>query len=122
VAFTTTPRLAFLWGYGHYVVYGSAAAVGAGIALAVDRVGGDHHISQAGAGLALAVPVVVYLLATWAVHSLQPTPPLKRVAVPTACVAVLVAAFLPETVLLIGLVLAGLVAVMTVAAGVEEPA
>ena len=122
VAFTTTPRLAFLWGYGHYVVYGSAAAVGAGIALAVDRVGGDHHISQAGAGLALAIPVVVYLLATWAVHSLQPTPPLKRVAVPTACVAVLVAAFLPETVLLIGLVLAALVAVMTVAAGVEEPA
>jgi len=114
-AFAATSRLAFLWGYGHYVVYASAAAVGAGIAVAVDRVGGDRHLSESGAGLALAIPVVVYLLATWAVHSLQPSPPIKRVAVPVACVLVLIAAFLPETTLLVGLVLAGLIAVMTVA-------
>ena len=111
-----TSRRAFAWGYGHLVVFASAAAVGAGIAVAVDRVGGDESLSASGAGLALAVPVVIYLLATWAVHAAQPAPWAKRVAVPAACVAVLVAAFLPETVFVVALVLAVLVAAMTVMA------
>ena len=38
-------RVAFPWGYGHFVVFGSAAAVGAGVAVMVDRVTGRAHIS-----------------------------------------------------------------------------
>lgn len=37
-------RQAFLWGYGHYLVFGSAAAVGAGIEIAVEEAFGKVHL------------------------------------------------------------------------------
>ena len=42
----------FLWGYGHYVIFASAAAVGAGLAAAADHAVGR---SRLGGGAALAV-------------------------------------------------------------------
>ena len=32
----TGPRKAIVWGYGHYLVFASAAAVGSGLAVSVD--------------------------------------------------------------------------------------
>ena len=37
----TSFRKAIVWGYGHYFVFASAAAVGAGLAVAVDQA--THH-------------------------------------------------------------------------------
>ena len=64
---TSTPA-AFLWGYGHYFIFASAAAVGAGIAVLVEQATGHSHLPASSAGLALAVPVAIYLLSVWAVH------------------------------------------------------
>ena len=59
----------FLWGYGHYLVFASAAATGAGIALAVDQATHHSTLSDTQAGLAVTVPVAVYLLVVWALHA-----------------------------------------------------
>ena len=39
-------RVAYPWGYGHYVVFASAAAVGAGVAVVVDNVTGRTHLAD----------------------------------------------------------------------------
>ena len=51
----TTFRRAFIWGYGHYVVFAAAAAVGAGLAAAVDAATHQAKIGAVGAGAAVAV-------------------------------------------------------------------
>lgn len=56
---------AFVWGYAHYLVFAAAAAVGAGLAVAVDHATGHASLSAFGAGEALAAPLAVYLLALW---------------------------------------------------------
>src|SRR5581483_790506 len=55
------------WGYGHYLVFASAAAVGAGLTVAVDRLTGAP-VGARLAGYAVAVPVAVYLLSVWFLH------------------------------------------------------
>jgi low temperature requirement protein LtrA len=59
----TSARSAFSWGYGHYLVFASAAAMGAGLAAAA-----DGHLSQRAEGYAVAIPVAVFLLVVWALH------------------------------------------------------
>jgi low temperature requirement protein LtrA len=63
-----TGALAFLWGYGHFVIFVAAAAVGAGLAVAADYSVHKAHISTGQAGLAVAAPVAVYVLMTWLVR------------------------------------------------------
>jgi low temperature requirement protein LtrA len=107
-----TDRLsgAFVWGYGHYVVFGAAAAVGAGLAVAVDQATHRSPLSDAQAGLAITVPVTVFIVAVWALHYSDKTPGrLRRYAVPVAAVLILAASFTPEPVLVTGLVLSGLI-------------
>ncbi len=64
----TSFRKAMVWGYGHYLVFASAAAVGAGLAVAVDHV--THHatIGATTAGAAVAIPVAVYVICLWFLH------------------------------------------------------
>ncbi len=61
-------RQAFGWGYGHYVIFGSAAAIGAGIEVAADQVTRQSHISAAAAALAVTVPTALYYVAVWLIH------------------------------------------------------
>jgi len=66
--FLRSNREGFRWGYGHYLIFSSAAAVGAGIAVVVDR---DTHIGHASAttvAAAVAVPVAVFLVCVWLLH------------------------------------------------------
>lgn len=102
------------WGYGHYVILASAAAVGAGLAVMVD-VATDHaEVSQEVAALAVAVPVATYLLGLWALHELPRPNPVTRAAFPIAAAMTVGAAFLPGAPLVIGGVLAALLAVLLV--------
>jgi low temperature requirement protein LtrA len=63
-------QLAFFWGYGHYLVFASAAAVAAGIDVAITALNPPpdpgHHagvaLSHVGIALAVAIPVAVYLV------------------------------------------------------------
>jgi low temperature requirement protein LtrA len=58
----TTQRVAYLWGYGHYVVFAGVAATGAGLEVAVDAEEHVGHVSATAAGFAVAVPIALVLL------------------------------------------------------------
>ena len=114
--FTETLRGPFIWGYGHYVVFASAAAAGAGLAVAVDQATHHSKLTDTQAGFAITVPVSIFLLAVWVLHYATKTPgPMRTYAVPTGVVLILAASFTPEPVLGTGVVLAGLVAAAVVA-------
>jgi low temperature requirement protein LtrA len=108
---TTLPR-AFLWGYGHYMVFASAAAVGAGLGVAIDHATGHAGIGSIGAGTAVAAPVAIYLLSLWGIHiGLRDTLPAGSGLTPIVAVLVLLTPWLGQPVLLTGLLVAGLLAV-----------
>ncbi len=107
-------RQAFLWGYGHYLVFGSAAAIGAGIEVAVEQAVGKAHVSATAAAAAVTVPVALYLVTVWALHSRHFKVGLAQQAVlPGAAALVLCCTFLGRW----GVLAAGLVAALTVATG-----
>ena len=59
----------YIWGYGHYFIFASLAAIGAALEVAVEAV--NHH-AEAGpitVGYALAIPVAVFLLLLWLLHA-----------------------------------------------------
>ncbi|AWW39105.1 membrane protein [Streptomyces sp. AS58] len=60
---------AFLWGYGHYLIFSSAAAIGAGLEVAVEHAVGKAHISDLAAAAAVTLPTALFLLTVWALHS-----------------------------------------------------
>jgi low temperature requirement protein LtrA len=115
-------RVAFVWGYGHLLIFGSAAAVGAGLALGVDVATHTGHASATAAGLAVCVPAAVYTLTVWALHLRRHH--LDHVHTwlfPGASLLVLGSAFSPAPVLLAGIWLVLLVA-LGLATARTEPA
>ncbi|MGH9322739.1 MAG: low temperature requirement protein A [Vicinamibacteria bacterium] len=111
--FLLSNRVAFLWGYGHLIIFSVTTAVGAGLAVFVDLITGHAEIPTWVAGASVAVPVALFILSVWA---LQIRPLEKGRALEAAFIvtAGLVLAASPSrwAVLLIGLLLAALVAVM----------
>ena len=107
-----TLRASLLWGYGHYVIFASAAAVGAGLAVAVDHATHRAEISGTLAGYAVAVPVAVYLIGVWLLR-VRPYRggPVSRVF-PVVAAATLVTPLLPASIELLAVLLAGLVALV----------
>ncbi|MQY11391.1 hypothetical protein SRB5_15070 [Streptomyces sp. RB5] len=108
----TSLRASLSWGYGHYAIFASAAAVGAGLALAVDQAGGGSEVSDTTAAAMLTVPVAVFVLAVWALH-LRPHHAGHRHAAlfPAAAALILAATWTGQPVLVAGLVLAAAVTV-----------
>src|SRR4051812_11293457 len=109
----TSLRTALFWGYGHYFVFASAAAVGAGLAVSVDYDTHAGHVGRTVAGYAVAGPVAVFLSAVWVLHIRPHVRGLVNVAYPVATVLVLVTPFLPAPVHLTAVVLALLVVTVT---------
>ncbi|TNH23503.1 low temperature requirement protein A [Micromonospora orduensis] len=106
----STPRVALLWGYGQYLIFASAAALGAGIAVDVDYQTGAAHLGRMAAGYAVATPVAIYLLAVWTLH-IRPYQQLKMTVPYLATTAlVLLTPFTPAPARLTALLLATLVA------------
>ncbi|MEE1755821.1 low temperature requirement protein A [Streptomyces sp. SP18CS02] len=64
-----TNKQGFLWGYGHYLIFASAAAIGAGIEVAVEQAVGEAHLSPASAAAAVTLPSALFMLLVWALHS-----------------------------------------------------
>jgi low temperature requirement protein LtrA len=115
-AFSERLSGAFAWGYGHYFVFAAAAAVGTALAVAIDRVSGQSRLNATETGLALTVPVTIYLLVVWGLHApLKPPSRLRTFGVPIACVLILASSFSGEPVLATGLVLGVLVGVSVAA-------
>lgn len=105
VALTSLPS-AFLWGYGHYFVFGGAAAIGAGLGVAIDQVAGRAAISTAAAGWAVAVPVAVYLVSLWFLHARSDRSLPTRVVAPLVIGAILLTPLTGQPVLFTGLLMA----------------
>jgi low temperature requirement protein LtrA len=113
--FLRSNREGFRWGYGHYLIFMAAAAVGAGLATAVDHESQVGHASTAVAGAAVAVPVALYLMSVWLLHVRPETGPARRqLAYPVAAVLVLASVAVPAvpvTLTMIAVIVAALVTV-----------
>jgi low temperature requirement protein LtrA len=113
----TSLRAGIVWGYGHYLVFASAAAVGAGLATNVDLVTGHAELGSRAAAAAWTVPVALFLLATWALqvypHHLGRW---HAGVVPATAVLVLASTLGPEPVLVTGLLLTAMTAATLAAA------
>ncbi|HRW17291.1 MAG TPA: low temperature requirement protein A [Dermatophilaceae bacterium] len=99
----------WLWGYGHYVIYASVAAVGAGLGACIDVVEHVAHVSSRAAALTLGLPVAAYLLMLGWLHGVDSASwkTLRRgVATSVVVIAVCLAGLETGlTVLLVGVVL-----------------
>ncbi|MEU0804340.1 low temperature requirement protein A [Streptomyces sp. NPDC005970] len=108
-------RRRFPWAYGHYLIFASATAEGAGLAAYADHVTRHTGSSPAAAGAAVTVPAAIFLITVWLVHLRPHQRSLaERVPFPLAAVGVLAAAWSPAPALVTGVLLAGLVVVVTV--------
>ncbi|MCM2412726.1 low temperature requirement protein A [Streptomyces sp. RKAG290] len=107
----TTLRVALLWGYGHYFVFASAAAVGAGLALNVAHATGHGHLSDRAVAAAYTIPVAVFVTLVWLLHHRTTW---RRSAAdlihPLAVAAILATTFMPSPVLVTGIIAALLIA------------
>jgi low temperature requirement protein LtrA len=110
--FLTSNRAGFVWGYGHYFIFGSTAAVGAGLVVNVDFLVGKAAIDGSLAGAAVSVPVAVFLLTVWLLH-VRPHHARFGLSLlfPFAIAGVLAATYAPWPVLGIGIVLAAFLAI-----------
>jgi hypothetical protein len=107
--------LSFIWGYGHYFVFGGAAAVGAGLAVNVDQATRNTALTDVEAALTVTVPVAVYLITVWALHFRYKKPGLLRdIGAPIGAALVLGTSWTSEPVLATGVILTGLVAASVV--------
>ncbi|WP_370413253.1 low temperature requirement protein A [Streptomyces fradiae] len=111
----TSNRQSFLWGYGHYLIFASAAAIGAGIEIAVEQAVGKAHITTLAAASAVTIPTAVFLMSVWLLHARYFKVGLAQQAVlPVASLAILMCSFAGHW----AVFAAGLVAAATVAVGV----
>jgi low temperature requirement protein LtrA len=118
----TSLRAVATWGYGHYLVFGSAAAVGAGLAVNVDYAVHRAHIGEHAAGAAFTVPVALFLLTMWLLHlRYRRAGRLRRALAPAAAPAILASALTPQPVLVTGLLMAVLVAVDVAPPSAQPP-
>jgi low temperature requirement protein LtrA len=59
----------FPWGYGHIVIFAAIAATGAGLQVAAFFIEGQAHISGVTTVLSVAVPVAMFVLTVYALHT-----------------------------------------------------
>lgn len=60
---------AFIWGYGHLLVFASIAATGAGLHVIAYVIMGEAELDQVAAVVTVAVPVLVLCLAVYALYA-----------------------------------------------------
>lgn len=85
----------YAWGFGHYLIFAAAAAIGAGLAARVEH-WLHPEISALVTGAAITIPVAALLATMWLVH-LRGHDPSLRTAVPfgAAVLLILAGTFIP---------------------------
>ncbi|WP_348787236.1 low temperature requirement protein A [Leifsonia sp. NPDC080035] len=108
----------FYWGYGHYFVFASLAAIGAGLEVAVQRGAAHANAPDTAVEYAIAIPVAVFLLMLYILHApLVPEVVIRPLKTGIAIVLVLVAPLASPLIGLVGVTIAiALVASALVAA------
>jgi low temperature requirement protein LtrA len=108
-------RVGFPWGYGHFVVFSSAAAVGAGVGVMVDSVTNRTHLSDIGAAATFTITVMLFMLAVAFIHTLLHGAQRDRLVTYGVAVALVgVATVTGQPVLFTGVVLAVLVTALVI--------
>jgi low temperature requirement protein LtrA len=98
--------LTFLWGYGHYFVFGGATVAGIGMAASADLLTGHSHISAFATNMLIAGSVSVFLFSLWFIYSFPIQKEYKPTAqIPVVALLILGTPYLPHSVLLIGILL-----------------
>lgn len=116
----TSPRVALLWGYGQYLIFASAAALGGGLAVNIDAEIHTARLGHLAVGYATAVPVGVYLLAVWVLHVRRYRQRTINVAFWVTAMLVLLTPFTPAPIPLTAALLAGLVATTVIYRSASE--
>jgi low temperature requirement protein LtrA len=83
----------YLWGYGHYIVFASAASIGAGAEVVTAWISGSGEISARLAAASVTVPTAVLLLVVWALQARYFKSGLAQAIMPTTAAAVLLCSF-----------------------------
>lgn len=102
----------FVWAFGHYVLFGSIAAFGAGLAARVEYYEDHAHVSDLVSSAFVTVPVAAFLAVWWLVcvrlHDAS-----ARTVAPFAATIVVVGAltWVPYTELWVGVVMTSLLAI-----------
>ena len=70
----------FVWGYGHIVIFGALAAIGAGLHVAAYYLEHETTLGPTGTVLSTAIPVAIYVLALYVIYAAfirhaRPVPP-----------------------------------------------
>jgi low temperature requirement protein LtrA len=86
---------ALVWGYGHVLIYASGAAVGAGIAVAVDIATHRAHVAGIVGNYAIAVPVALYAGGLWLVRDRYALNRSGRFVLPTFAIVALILSAMP---------------------------
>lgn len=105
---TTLPR-SIMWGYGHALIFASAAAVGSGLQLATDEVVHSVALTSRGVALATAIPVALYVVMVWLLQVTPERAGRLGFVFPVAAILILLAATTPTPLPWIALVLVSLV-------------
>ena len=103
-----TQRKAFLWGYGHYFIFGTAAAFSAGIEVAIDRITDSTHVSATLAALAVCGPVALFVFICWALLIRGQCSANLNIAMSLAPLAIILLAFVPGSMYWVALVMVGI--------------
>ncbi|WP_433538598.1 low temperature requirement protein A [Micromonospora sp. CA-249363] len=103
-----------VWGYGHYLIFGAIAAVGAGLPVVVDHERHLAHVSGTTAAYAVAVPLAVFLLTVWVLHVRRQQHGAVVVAYPVVAGVALLVPLGPAPVPVLALLLVALVALTVV--------
>jgi low temperature requirement protein LtrA len=105
-------RNAFIWAYGHFFVFGATAAIGAGLAVAIDQKTHHAEISFTEAGMAVAIPAAIYVVWLWILREHPHAKTLFDTLVfPVTAVLILLTPLTAQPVLLTGVLLAILVGI-----------
>ena len=99
----------YIWGYGHYLIYASLAAIGAGLEIGVKVVTHHAEVGEVVGGYALAIPLAVFLLLLWLLHA----PMVDRVTIPPMATVIAVVAILVAPLTSAGIGILGSIVLMT---------
>lgn len=96
---------AFAWSYLHLPIFASVAAVGAGLVVAIEQATGHAQVGWTGVGVAIATPLILYLLTLWTMYLGHLRGRFQLILIPMTVFGLVAAIFTPFPVLALGLVL-----------------
>ncbi len=108
----TGMRGTFAFGYVHYLVFGSAAALASGIELSIASL--DEGPEGVGVLAATTVPVAVFVLASWFLVLRRAIGPVASVAIPALGVLIGLAALLPAGLQIAALLVVAIVVLLEI--------